>query len=368
MEWLAAWAIVASQTTGGETPGTSAFMSLFGEAFSISFHRQTSESVVGNTGLRWGPGEKTTGKHDAVARPPRDELHPGMMLDGRPREREPDIVGCTQPPERFTRPQGVLVDPPAWMRATAFARIAPSFLVIGAQRSGSTTLHGYLTAHPRILPPLRKEVHYFDFQYAKGRAWYLAHFPGIHKRIADHLRAITFEASPYYMVHPLAPERIWAFNPEMKLIAILRDPVDRALSHYHHEVRRGVETLSFEEAIAAERTRLAGAERLMRQAPHFYSHAHHHFSYLDRGRYARHLEPWLERFPREHLLVLRSEDLFSDPEQVMNRVFGFLGLPSQRVPTGAGRRQSYASIPPDLRERLRGFFAEDRQRLEKLLR
>ena len=271
------------------------------------------------------------------------------------------------PPGRFTRPEGVRVDPPVWMRATAFARIAPSFLVIGAQRSGSTTLYRHLATHPCILPPLRKEVHYFDFQYAKGRAWYLAHFPGIHKRIAGNRRVVTFEASPYYMVHPLAPERIRTFNPDMKLIAILRDPVDRALSHYHHEARRGVETLTFEEAIAAEPERLAGAERAMKQAPHFYSHAHHHFSYLDRGRYAHHLEPWLEHFPRKHLLVLASEALFKAPDPIMNRVFEFLGLPPHRVPAGPHRKRAYASIQPEFRERLRRHFSQDQERLERLL-
>ena len=222
--------------------------------------------------------------------------------------------------------------------------------------------------HPCILPPLRKEVHYFDFQYEKGRAWYLAHFPGIHKRMAGRSRKVTFEASPYYMVHPLAPERIRAFNPDMKLIAILRDPVERAYSHYHHESRRGVEHLTFEEAIAAEPERLSGAERLLRQAPHHYSDHHHHFSYLDRGRYAHHLESWLAHFPRQRLLVLWSKDLFADPDPVMNRVFKFLGLPAHRVPAGAGPGRSYASMRPELRERLRRYFARDQERLETLLR
>ena len=235
-------------------------------------------------------------------------------------------------------------------------------------RSGSTELYRFLAAHPRILPPLRKEVHYFDFQYGKGRAWYLAHFPGIHKRMAGRRRMVTFEASPYYMVHPLAPERIRAFNSDMKLIAILRDPVDRAFSHYHHEARRGVEPLTFEEAIAAELERLSGAERLMKKAPHYYSYHHHHFSYLDRGRYAHHLEPWLEHFPRKHLLVLRSEELFEDPAPVMNRVFAFLGLPAHRVQPGDGSRRSYASMQPELRERLRRYFARDQEKLERLLR
>ena len=299
---------------------------------------------------------------------PGSRRHHPSTLHNRVTVQQEGAPSGVQPPERFTRPEGVWVDPPAWMRATALARIAPSFLVIGAQRSGSTALYRYLAAHPAILPPIRKEVHYFDFQYGKGRAWYLAHFPGMHKRMAGRRRTVTFEASPYYMVHPLAPERIRAFNPDMKLIAILRDPVDRALSHYHHETRRGVETLTFEEAIAAEPERLSGAERLLRQAPHHYSYQHHHFSYLDRGRYAHHLEPWLEHFPKKHLLVLRSEDLMEDPGPVMNRVFGFLGLPAHRVPAGAGSRRSYAAMPPDLRERLRRYFASDQERLERLLR
>ena len=99
------------------------------------------------------------------------------------------------------------------MRATALARIAPSFLVIGTQRSGSTALYRHLAAHPRILSPLRKEVHYFDFQYAKGRAWYLAHFPGIQKRITGNYRTITFEASPYYMLHPRPRSGSWHSIP-----------------------------------------------------------------------------------------------------------------------------------------------------------
>ena len=270
-------------------------------------------------------------------------------------------------PERFTRPEGVWVDPPAWKKMTAFVRLAPSFLVIGAQRSGSTSLHGYLASHPCILPPLRKEVHYFDFQYEKGLGWYLAHFPGAHRRLTGSPRKIAFEASPYYMVHPLAPKRIKALNPDMKLVAILRNPVDRAFSQYHHEARRGVETLTFQEAIAIEQERLAGAERRMKQAPHYYCHNHHHFSYLDRGRYAHYLETWLDHFPREHLLVLKSEDMFEDPNSVANRVFSFLGLPAHQLSVDPAPKPSYRSMDSALRDRLQRYFASDQERLETLL-
>ena len=269
--------------------------------------------------------------------------------------------------ERFTRPEGVWVDPPAWRKGTAFARMAPSFLIIGAQRSGSTSLHRYLSMHPCILPPLRKEVHYFDFQFEKGPRWYLAHFPGAHGRPGAGRRAVSFESSPYYMVHPLAPKRIEAFNPDMKLIAIVRDPIDRALSHYHHERRRGIETLSFEDAIALEPERLSGAERLLEQTPHCYSYCHHHFSYLDRGRYAHYLEPWLDHFPRKNLLVLKSEDLFEDANSVADRVFDFLGLPAFRLSVKENSGSAYRPMQPELRERLRQYFTADQERLKKLL-
>ena len=247
---------------------------------------------------------------------------------------------------------------------TAFARIRPSFLIIGAQRSGTTSLYQYLTIHPGILPALRKEVHFFDFQYEKGLRWYLAHFPGIHRRSRNQPK-ITGEASPYYMVHPLAPERVKAFNPDIKLIALLRDPVDRALSHYRHEVRNGVERLSFEEAIATERKRLSSTEGLLKQAPYHYSFCHHHYSYLERGRYAHYLEMWLNHFPRESLLVLKSEDMFRDVNSVANRVFGFLGLPTYRIPRDAGSRTAYQSMHPEIRGRLHRYFASDQKKLAK---
>ena len=245
--------------------------------------------------------------------------------------------------------------------------MAPTFLVIGAQRSGTTSLYRYLSMHPRILPSLRKEVHYFDFQYRKGRAWYLAHFPGPRERAGGRHRKVSGEASPYYMVHPLAPERVRAFDPDMKLIAVLRNPAERAWSHYHHEVRRRVERLSFEEAIDAEEERLSGADRAMREAPHHYSHPHHHFSYLDRGRYAHYLEAWLNHFPRKNLFLLESEDLFADPDAVVNEIFAFLGLPSHPLSLGKAPPSSRRAMSPALRERLERHFAADQERLKALL-
>jgi len=268
------------------------------------------------------------------------------------------------PPDHFTRPAGVWVDPPRWRRATAFARRRPAFLIIGAQRAGTTSLYRTLSRHPRIHPALRKEVHYLDFQYAKGRHWYGAHFP---------LRGpgLTGEASPYYMVHPLAPNRARALNPDMKLIAILRDPVDRAWSHYNHEVRHGVETLTFEQALDAEPGRLAVDAHRLREAPHYFSYNHHHFSYLDRGRYGHYLAQWLDRFPREQLHVVRADAMFENPNRVIDETLRFLALSPAEFPGGnpphANKAPPYPPLEPNLRARLEQHFESDAKMLDQLL-
>ena len=269
------------------------------------------------------------------------------------------------PTARFTRPDGIWTDPPAWRMATAFARRAPSFLVIGAQRAGTTSLYELLARHPNVRPALRKEGHYFDFQYAESRRWYLAHFP---PRSAP---GLTGEASPYYMVHPLAPGRVSEMNPRMKLIAILRDPVDRALSHYHLEVRHGVESLTFEQAIEAEGERLAADRHGLRQAPYFFSYNHHHYAYLDRSRYGHYLGQWRRRFPREQLHVIRAEAMFEDPHRVIDETLAFLELPpSQRmrdeVPH-ANKAPPNPPMDPALRARLDLHFQADRAAFDELL-
>ena len=271
------------------------------------------------------------------------------------------------PDSRFTRPAGVWIDPPGWRQATAYARLRPSFLIIGAQRSGTTSLYRYLCTHPDVRPALRKEIHYYDFKFAKGRAWYGAHFPlGAFPR---RVRRQTGEASPYYMVHPLAPARAQAHNPRLKIIAILRDPVERAYSHYHKNRAQGRERLSFEDAIDAEAERLAACDARLRQAPHYYCDNHHHFSYLDRGRYGHYLGKWLKHFPGKQMLVLAAEELFADPNGVANETFAFLGLARHELgAVRAHNKARYPAMPAGTRTRLQRHFDDDRERLEAVLR
>ena len=119
----------------------------------------------------------------------------------------------------------------------------PNFLIIGAQRCGTTSLYNYLIQHPQIVPSSKKEVHFFDLNFHLGQSWYEKHFP----EVSDNI--LTGEASPYYIFHPLCPKRIFDYDPSVKLIVILRNPIDRAYSHYRHIVRLGHEPLKFEDAL-----------------------------------------------------------------------------------------------------------------------
>ena len=249
-----------------------------------------------------------------------------------------------------------------WRRLTAAMRLPPGFLIIGAQKSGTTALFRHLLAHPLVLPALTKEVDYLSFKYRRGPGWYRAHFP---------LRRpgawMTFEASPSYMLHPLAATRAVAFNPHLKLIAILRDPIERALSHHAMMTRFGIEALDFEEAVEAEPERLSGFEAALDAAPDNLRSSARRHSYLRRGHYAEQLEAWLAHFPRENLLVLRNEDLRADGNRTLNRAFAFLGLPPHRLPLGEFTGQRCHAIDPALRKRLRSYFADDQARLAPLL-
>ena len=256
-------------------------------------------------------------------------------------------------------------------RATSFARPLPDFLVIGAQKAGTTALYAYLLRHPAIVGPSWKEVSFFDRHYARGEAWYRGHFPNTLRRRAVERRAgvapIAGEASPSYMFHPFAPARVAQLVPDVRLIVLVRNPVDRALSHYHHEVALGRESLSFEDAVEREDERMSGELERMRD-PSYFSHAWWNYTYLARGRYAEQLERWLAVFPRERLLVVPSEDLLGQPADTYARVLEFLGAPPYELDAFPRIfEREYAPMEPATRRLLAERFAEPNRRLYELL-
>jgi Sulfotransferase domain len=240
----------------------------------------------------------------------------------------------------------------------------PGFLVVGTKRGGSTSMYHWIAQHPEVAPcKTQKGTHYFDVNHGRGRHWYLSGF----ERPAPPWR-ITGEASPYYMFHPRSPGWIAEELPDVRLIAVLRDPVSRAWSHHQYEVARGSEQLPFEEALDREDERLEGEEERLANDPTYESFAHRHHTYLRRGHYAQQLQRLYELFPREHVLVLQSEALFADPHAELDRVWDFLGLSRVRLdglrPMKAGR---YDAMPPGSAERLRAYYAPHNERLRALL-
>jgi hypothetical protein len=251
-------------------------------------------------------------------------------------------------------------------------RVLPDFVIIGAKKCATTTLYSYLTQHPAIAPAFRKEIYYFNACWEKGRAWYRAFFPSVLEREAARRIArrpfLTGEATPDYLFHHHSPRRLAATIPSARLIAILRDPVDRAYSFYHHNLRAGLETLSFEEAVDREDERLAGERAKLEADEAYFSFAHEHHSYLTRGIYADQLEHWGEFFPRSQLLVLSTSRLTERPAETLRKALDFLELP-YREPRAFEKLNAvpYAPMSADTRARLQGFFAPHNRRLYDFL-
>jgi hypothetical protein len=246
-------------------------------------------------------------------------------------------------------------------RATAGLRPLPDFLILGAQKAGTTALYAYLRWHPGIAGPSFKEVSFFDRHYARGERWYRAHLPA-------RPRGMVGEASPSYLFHPLAPERVAQMLPEARLIALLRNPVDRAFSHYQHEVALGREQLSFEDALAQEDERMRGEVDHMLDDPAYFSYAWWNYTYAARGRYAEQLERWLGAFPRDQLLVLLTDELAADTAGTYRRVLAFLGVEAREL--GSYPRifeREYAGMTPGTRALLEREFAGPNRRLAELL-
>ncbi len=203
----------------------------------------------------------------------------------------------------------------------------PNFLIIGAMRSGTTSLARWLRPHPEVFMPVRKELHYFDVHFDRGMEWYDSQFADYRGEPA------VGEATPRYLYCREALPRIKAALPSVLLIVILRNPVDRAYSHYWLNRGKGKESLDFVDALEAEPARLAAAT---------YGAADRH-SYLDRGRYLAQLEHVCANFDRSGLCAVLFDDLVADPAGTYETVCRFLGVRVDTVPEVVGKAANGAA-------------------------
>jgi Sulfotransferase domain len=253
----------------------------------------------------------------------------------------------------------------------AGSRPLPDFLIIGAQRCGTTSLYRYLDQHPQVIGAApSKGVHYFDMNHERGLRWYRAHFPTTHRRDRAGSATVTGEASPYYVFHPHGPDRARAAVPNARLILMLRDPVIRAFSQYQQEYARGFEDAeTFEAALDLEPGRLAGERERMLADPEYDSEALQHHAYVARGEYASQLEAWRERFDHAQIHVIVAEEFFADPAAAYRGVLEFLGLdvPPRPPQFKAFNARPAGGMAAETRERLAAHFAAPNRRLEELL-
>ena len=246
---------------------------------------------------------------------------------------------------------------------TARLRVLPQLLIAGGQRCGTTSMYKALVQQPTIFRPVwRKGVHYFDVAFEHDLDWYRAHFP-LQAQLdwssrRNKTRALCFESSPYYLFHPLAGERIAASLPEVKLLVLVRDPVERAYSAHAHELARGFEHLSFEEALDAEPARLAGEVERLRTDPAYESVAHRHQAYRQRGEYAPQLTRLAGLLGRERLKVVDSHRFFETPQEVYTEILDWLGVTQTRPATfDRYNGRPRLDMPPELRRSLEQHFA-----------
>jgi len=242
-------------------------------------------------------------------------------------------------------------------RATASRRPLPDFIILGAQKSGTTSLIRYLGQHPRITTSYKKEVHYFDRHFRRGVNWYRSNFPPIRFRTP---KLLVGETSPYYLFHPHVPRRIHELLPDAKLIVSLRDPTSRAISHFHHETSGGREPLPLGEVLDAESGRIEADGQALLENEFLVCDEYRRHSYKARGLYLEQLERYWKIFDRSQMHIIDANRFFREPERVLSELSDFLGVdPGYRIANlapqnvGAGSPSVDPAVVRDLDEYFR---------------
>jgi hypothetical protein len=245
-------------------------------------------------------------------------------------------------------------------RVSPAGRALPDFIVIGAQKAGTSSMFSYLRQHPQVSRPMYKEIYYFDRHYSRGLSWYRCNFPAraTLDKMSDRYgrRHVTFEATATYIFDANAPRRIAQDLETNRFVALLRNPIDRAISNYWHARRQGLETRALKPAMEAE---LEACDTAAAEPPRR--------GYLDRGIYHRAVARWLDHFPRESMLLIQSEKMFADPASVMARVFAFLDLePFAGIDYAPLNTGDYVESDDEVRRLLGKYYAPHNEILSRM--
>jgi len=243
--------------------------------------------------------------------------------------------------------------------STSKLRTAPSFFILGAQKSGTSSLFQFLVENDFVARNKQKEIYYFNNinNFERGQKWYLSHFKLLGKKP-------TCDATANYFESKEAPNRLKSTFPNAKCVVLLRNPIDRAYSHYKMAVKYGFESLSFSEALKIEDDRLAYEREKLKSNRHRY--VYQRLGYRTKGLYADQLKIWKRTFTNDdQLLVVKSENLFENPTNTCNKILNFLELDSPI--TASLKKINYSEsteeLSPDLRQELAAFYAPHNQEL-----
>ncbi|MEO1761709.1 MAG: sulfotransferase domain-containing protein [Cyanobacteria bacterium J06629_18] len=260
-------------------------------------------------------------------------------------------------------------------------QLQPKFIIPGFRKCGTTSLYSYLINHPQVLPAVEKELHFFTFFFKQDIDYYLAHFPGI----SNSNNYITGEATPGYIVSSRVAQRIFALFPKMKFIVLLRNPADRTISSYFH--RRRIDYEYYKSQLT--QVTQSCLNKTIEKIP---SLINQQFDYLFddsllslqekyqqftdyillpdllSSLYIYYLKEWMNIFPREQFLIIKSENLFENPSATMKQVYKFMNLQDNYIAKYSNCNPgSYAPIPDNLRHQLVDFFRPYNQQLEEYL-
>ena len=259
---------------------------------------------------------------------------------------------------------------------TQQARYLPDTLIIGAQKAGTTSLFAYLVQHSQFVRPLKKEIYFFDRYYDQGLDWYKAHFYSpIHRAFAESIFVkqpiMTGEASTHYLFNPVAPERASKILPNAKIIAILRNPTERAFSAYKFLRAIGIidPQASFEDVIIHEDEFIEKEREDILASYGYFAPVLSNYAFKQHGLYEQQLQNWLKYYPREQILILVSDDLYTQPHETFSQVCRFLGIspPLKRDYPQMNPTSNKKTMSDDIHQFLDDYYHPHNQALEALL-